>query len=92
LTEFGKWVFVSSAIGVFALNGDRLLLGGFLDAHIMGLYAIAVFIVGAIEYAPYRLFATVSLPAFSEIARDNPSRLREVYYKLRLPVDLLLLS
>jgi O-antigen/teichoic acid export membrane protein len=91
LTEFGKWVFASSAVGVFALNGDRLLLGGLVDAHVLGLYAIAVLIVGAIEYALQRLFATVSLPVLSEIARDNPSRLREVYYKLRLPGDLLLL-
>lgn len=91
LTEFGKWVFVSSAVGVLALNGDRLLLGGVVDASVLGLYAIAVFIVGAIESAPQRLFAAVSLPAFSEIARDNPSRLRDVYYRLCLPGDLLLL-
>ena len=30
-------------------------------------------------------------PTLSEIARTDPSRLREVYYKLRLPGDLLLL-
>ena len=33
----------------------------------------------------------VALPALSEIVRDNPSRLREYYYKLRIPSDLLLL-
>jgi O-antigen/teichoic acid export membrane protein len=38
-----------------------------------------------------QLFTTVSLPAFSEIARNEPSRLREVYYKLRVPGDLALL-
>jgi O-antigen/teichoic acid export membrane protein len=91
LTEFGKWVFVSSAVGVFATNGDRLLLGSLVDAHVLGLYAIAGFIIGAIWGAVQRLFETVSLPALSEIARDDPSRMREVYYRLRLPGDLLLL-
>jgi len=91
LTEFGKWIFASSLVGVLALNGDRLLLGGLVDAHVLGLYAIAVLIVGAIDYALQRLFATVSLPALSEIARSDPSRLREVYYRLRVPGDLLLL-
>lgn len=91
LTQFGKWVFVSSAVGVLALNGDRLLLGGWVDAYVLGLYAIAVLIVRAIENALQKLFATVSLPALSEIARNDPSRLREVYYKLRVPGDLLLL-
>jgi len=91
LTEFGKWIFAASVVGVLALNGDRLLLGGLVDAHVLGLYAIAVLIVGAIDYALQRLFATVSLPALSEIARSDPSRLREVYYRLRVPGDLLLL-
>ena len=54
-------------------------------------WSIAGFIIGAIWGAVQRLFETVSLPALSEIARDDPSRMREVYYRLRLPGDLLLL-
>ena len=91
LFGFGKWVFVSSAVGVFAANGDRLLLGGFVEADVLGFYAIAVLIVGAIAGGLSRLFMTVSLPALSEVARNDPSKLREVYYKLRIPGDLLLL-
>ncbi len=91
LIDFGKWIFVSSAVYVLAINGDRLLLGGLVDAHILGLYAIAVLIVGAIDSGLNKLFSTVSLPALSEIARNDPARLREVYYKLRVPGDLLLL-
>lgn len=91
LIGFGKWIFVSSAVYVLAVNGDRLLLGGFVEADVLGFYAIAVLIVGAIESGLSRLFMTVSLPALSEIARNDPSRLREVYYELRVPGDLLLL-
>jgi O-antigen/teichoic acid export membrane protein len=88
---FGKWVFISSAVGVLAANGDRLLLGGLVDAHVLGLYAIASLIIGAIEAGVTRLFATVSLPALSEIARNDAGRLREVYNRLRVPADLALL-
>jgi O-antigen/teichoic acid export membrane protein len=91
LIGFGKWIFVSSVVSVLAMNGDRLLLGGFVDAHYLGLYAIAVLMVGAIEGGLVRLFSNVWLPALSEVARNNPSRLREVYYKLRVPGDLLAL-
>jgi O-antigen/teichoic acid export membrane protein len=91
LIGFGKWIFASSAVGILAINGDRLLLGGFVDGHVLGLYAIAILMVGSIEGLLSRLFATVSLPALSEIARDDPSRLREVYYRQRVPSDLLLL-
>lgn len=91
LVGFGKWVFVSSAVYVLAANGDRLMLGALVDARVLGLYAIAALLVGAIEGGLSRLFSAVSLPAFSEIARTDPQRLREVYYKLRVPSDLLLL-
>lgn len=91
LIGFGKWVLVSSAVGVLAANGDRLLLGGFVDANLMGLYAIAALVIGAIESGVSRLFVTVSLPALSEIARSNPARLRQIYNEMRVPGDLLLL-
>lgn len=91
LIHFGKWIFASSGLYVLATHGDRLLLGGFVDAHLLGLYSIAMLIVSAIEGGLNRVFQAVSLPAFSEIARSDPSRLREVYYRLRAPVDLLAL-
>lgn len=91
LIAFGKWIFISSAVYVLTANGDRLLLGSFVDASILGMYAIAVLIVGAIRTGLGKLFSSVSLPALSEIARTDPSRLREVYYKFRVPGDVLLL-
>lgn len=91
LVGFGKWIFISSAVGILAINGDRLLLGGYVDAHTLGLYAIAILIAGSIEGLLSRLFATVSLPAMSEVARTRPDQLRATYYKLRTPGDLLLL-
>jgi O-antigen/teichoic acid export membrane protein len=88
---FGKWIFVSSAVFVLAAHGDRLLLGGFVDAQLLGLYAIAVLLIGALESGMHNLFITVSLPALSEIARNDPARMREVYGKMRLPADIALL-
>lgn len=91
LVGFGKWILVSSAVGILAINGDRIILGAYVDAHTLGLYAIAVLIAGAIEGLLGRIFSTVSLPALSEVARNNFHGLRDVYYKLRMPGDLLLL-
>jgi O-antigen/teichoic acid export membrane protein len=91
LVHFGRWVFVSSAIGVFASRGDRLLLGAFVEPHVLGLFSIAALIVGSAQGVLSKLLTTVSLPAFSEIARNQPSRLRDVYYKIRVPGDIALL-
>jgi len=91
LLDFGKWVFFSSAAYVFASKCDRLLLGVFVDAEILGFYAIASLMIGAIETGFNKIFSRVSMPALSEIARNQPSRLPQVYYKMRVPGDLLLL-
>lgn len=91
LMGFGKWTAVSSVFTVLSLNGDRLLLGGLVEADVLGMYAIATLILGTIEGALGRFFGAVSLPALSEIARTDPARLREIYYRLRVPGDLILL-
>lgn len=91
LIHFGKWTFVSSIFTVLAANGDRLLLGAYVEADVLGLYSIAALLLIAIQGALARVFTAVSLPALSEVARTNSSRLREIYYRLRIPGDLLLL-
>jgi O-antigen/teichoic acid export membrane protein len=91
LIHFGKWIFLSSILSVLAGNGDLLLLGVFVDAEVMGLYAIAILLIGGIRDGLIRLFSAVLLPALSETVRNDPPRLRDVYFKLRVPCDVLLL-
>lgn len=91
ILDFGKWAFASSAVFVLASAGDRLLLGGYADAGVLGLYAIAALMIRAVEGVLNKLYTSVSLPALSEIARSDPSRLRGMYYKLSIPADILLL-
>lgn len=88
---FGKWAFVSSVFTVLAANGDRLLLGWFVNAEVLGFYAIATLLLGAVEGGVAKVFGAIALPALSEVARNDPARVREVYYKLRVPSDVMLL-
>ncbi|HEU4458187.1 MAG TPA: oligosaccharide flippase family protein [Methylibium sp.] len=87
LMHFGKWLFLSSAVGVWALNADRLLLAGVADAHYMGLYSVAFGLSSAAVLVMEKLFGNVLLPAFSEMARNDPQRLAEIYLKARRRVD-----
>lgn len=91
LIHFGKWTFVSSAFTVLSTNGDRLLLGAYVSTEYLGMYSIAVLLLQAFEGGVSGILGAVSLPALSEVARTTPSRLRAVYYKLRVPGDVLLL-
>jgi O-antigen/teichoic acid export membrane protein len=87
LFDYGRWVLLSSGLAVLSINGDRLLLGVWVDATTLGLYALALNFVLMFEDATSRLFGSVAMPALSEIARESPERFRSQYFRLRLPFD-----
>lgn len=84
---FGKWIFLTSILGFLAANGDRLLLGGLTDPATLGLYAIAFFMVSALQEVFTKLGGNVAFPALSEVVRERPEALKQAYYKFRLPLD-----
>ena len=85
--HFGKWVFLTSILFFLVANGDRLLLGVLVDPSTLGLYAIAFFIVNSIQQVIGKIAGSVAFPAFSEVARERLSELKQTYYKFRLPID-----
>lgn len=92
LVAFGRWILLSSAVGVLAVQGDRIWFGGTMSAAELGVYSIVVLILGAIQTGVHKLAGAVALPAFSEAARRGDTvRLRVLYYRFRLVVDLALL-
>ncbi|HAF01513.1 MAG TPA: hypothetical protein DCG63_09490 [Methylophilaceae bacterium] len=90
--HFGKWIFFSSILGFLASSSDKLILGGLVDAKLVGYYAIAGLLVGAIGQLITSVIHSVGFPALSETFRENPQNLKSVFYKLRLPFDLFLIS
>jgi O-antigen/teichoic acid export membrane protein len=79
--HFGKWIMIASVIGFLVNSGDRLLLGGLVDASALGYYSIASLFVGSIEGVLTKLMNDVSFPAFSEIVRDRAENLKANYYR-----------
>jgi O-antigen/teichoic acid export membrane protein len=88
---FGKWAFLSSILSFLIASGDRILLGGFLDATTMGFYAIAFLLVNSLQAAVGKVEAYAVLPALAEVVRDNPAKLKRTIYRVRLPVDVVCL-
>lgn len=88
LLRFGRWIMLSSTFSVFASNGDRVLLAGWISQAALGLYVLAYSLVAILEGAGGRLFTSVALPTLSKVTRERPEMLRRVYYKFRLPFDM----
>jgi O-antigen/teichoic acid export membrane protein len=84
--HFGKWIFLSSIFGFFVNNGDRLLLGGLIDATLLGVYTIAFAIFSAVEQVLNRIINDISLSALSEVARAQPEKLKANYYRFHIVI------
>ncbi len=87
IIHFGKWLFLSSILTFLFLNGDRLLLGGMITPHELGIYSIAFFLVNAFSQAAGRLMGNVVFPAISETLRNQPERMPHTYYRYRFYFD-----
>ncbi len=84
---FGKWIFLSSILGFLVNNADRWILGFFLTPVAFGAYAIAALILEALSGVFQKFTSVIAFPALSEVNRNDPARLKSVYYKLRRPAD-----
>lgn len=92
LVVFGRWILLSSMVGVLAMYGDRMWFGASMSAAELGVYSIAVLILGSLQTGLLKLVGSVALPAFSEAAREGDTeRLKALYYRSRLMVDLVML-
>ncbi len=85
--HFGKWAMLSSLVSFVQSCGDRILLGGYLDAKAMGSYSIALLLVTALQDAVLRVTGLAVLPALSEVARERPAELKQTIYRIRRPLD-----
>jgi O-antigen/teichoic acid export membrane protein len=82
--HFGKWMFLSSILGFFANNTDRILLGGFVDSTTLGIYSIAFAIFSLITQILTKIFSDVSFAALSEVARERSAELKRSLYRFHV--------
>jgi O-antigen/teichoic acid export membrane protein len=82
--HFGKWLFLSSVLGFFVNNGDRLLLGGSVSASKLGVYVIALLILSSAEQIIGKIIIDVIFPALSEVARERRHDLKNSYYRFHM--------
>jgi O-antigen/teichoic acid export membrane protein len=85
---FGRWIMLSSITYVIASNSDRLLFGIWFTPEMLAFYALALNIVLSADMVISRPFTSVGAPAFGEMVRRGGEGLRSVFFRFRLPYDL----
>lgn len=80
LIHFGKWIFLSTICGFFLGQGDRLILGKFLDLESFGVYNIGFFLASFPLMLGHMVTGRILIPIY----RDRPpAASRENFMKLR---------
>jgi O-antigen/teichoic acid export membrane protein len=90
--HFSKWILFSSVLTYVYRDGDRLILGGLLNAHEMGIYGVCVLLLSAVKTVVGSLAGNVGMPALAEVARSRPADLASAYRRCRNPIDLVCLG
>jgi O-antigen/teichoic acid export membrane protein len=80
IQKFGRWIFISTIIGFFALQSDRLILGRLLDVRFLGIYTIALSLSSVVEQVVDQVNSKVLFPTYAELIRERPQAL---YHNLR---------
>jgi O-antigen/teichoic acid export membrane protein len=89
IVNFGKWIFGSSALAYVTQHTDRLMLAKFMGSATLGVYSIALLLSEVVGNAVMRITHGILYPLFSRIQRDEPEKLKTIYYKSRLAFDAL---
>jgi O-antigen/teichoic acid export membrane protein len=91
LFHFGKWILMSSMVFLVYSQGDRIMLGGYLDSAILGVYAIALTMSEAVTNVLNRLNNSVVFPTLSKVAHSAPADMKRMLYRMRMGADALLI-
>lgn len=92
LWQYGKWLMGSSFFTFFALNADRFILAALLDATTFGIYVIAQIWVAAGTMLIGRLADKVGFPTISEVIRERPNEVPQLYRKFQNVIDAICLT
>jgi O-antigen/teichoic acid export membrane protein len=65
LFSFGGWIFLSSCLGFFVSQGDRIVLGTFMSVEQLGVYSIASMLAVVVWQVNSKLSQSVLFPIYS---------------------------
>lgn len=91
ILHLAKWILPASIFAFFSVQGDRMLLGYYLDMATLGVYAIAALLADAVGALTAKVNYGVALPAYGRVFRNQPHLMFQTYNRYRLGLDVLFL-
>lgn len=92
LLNFGRWIFLSSALTFLAMRLDQVLLGRWLGAALMGVYNIGQTLAELCDTLATRLTNGVIYPMLARVHTTRPDDFADAFYRVRRWFDLVLFT
>lgn len=92
ISQFGRWIFGSSAISFLSAQIDRIFYAKYLGMAWLGVYSVALNLSDAVSALLNRLIGGIIYPLLSHTNRDPESDMSSVYYRVRLRMDALAMT
>lgn len=87
-----RWILVSSPLTFLQSNIEVIVLGGLVNATLLGNYMIAYLLTNVMHQVSSNLAGNVFFPGLSTAVRDSPSSLAKTYTKFQLVSDAIILT
>lgn len=71
LVQFGKWIFLSTIFGFMLSQGDKAILGKYVDLETLGIYNIGYFLASFPLMLGGAITARILIPTYREIATES---------------------
>ncbi len=86
LIHFGKWIFLSTAFGFFIAQGDKAILGKYLQADALGIYSIGYYLASFPGLITSAIVTRVLIPLYRDAppneSAENFRRVRRLRFGL----------
>ncbi|MCB9897829.1 MAG: oligosaccharide flippase family protein [Planctomycetes bacterium] len=86
IVHFGKWIFLSSAIGFLASRADPLLMKKFVPIGVVGIYNVAFMLQNIPQDLVNNVAGRVAFPALSHFAERPRAEMHERLLRNRRPL------
>ena len=78
LFQFGRWIFISTFLTFWAMQGDRVVLGKLVALKVLAVYSIACMLRQVPAQLMRQISSNVLLPAVSRVLRAEGNNARKV--------------
>jgi O-antigen/teichoic acid export membrane protein len=87
LAQFGRWVFVTTLLTFFAIQGSTLIIPRLMGVAFLGVFSFAQNLSRVASDVGMMIGSRVLFPSYAELVRDRPERLYPVLRQTRLVLN-----